>query len=130
MILRLKKVRCPNFPERFQLVNHLRTDIAFSSSYISSRSAGIKISNTTFQVRNLHHNQGWVVSNASYPVEDSGKDFKLKICTVISGQVLVRLGNDGFGVGKGSVFRVRSGEDCVVRNGEKKVAVVWVVCVE
>jgi hypothetical protein len=108
----------------------LRTDIAFSSSYISSRSAGIKISNTIFQVHNLRHNEGWVVSTPSSPVEDSSKDFKLKICTVISGQVQVRLGNDGFGVSKGSVFRVRSGEDCVVRNGEKKVAVLWVVCVE
>lgn len=49
---------------------------------------------------------------------------------MISGQVQVRLGKDGLGVGKGSVFRVRSGEDCVVRNREKKVAVVWVVCVE
>jgi mannose-6-phosphate isomerase class I len=108
----------------------LRTDIAFSSSYISSRSAGIKISNTIYQVHNLRHNEGWVVSTPSSPVEDSSKDFKLKICTVISGQVQVRLGNDGFVVSKGSVFRVRSGEDCVVRNGEKKVAVIWVVCVE
>lgn len=58
------------------------------------------------------------------------KDFKLKICTVISGRLQVRLGNDGFGIGKGSVFRVRSGEQCVVRNAEKKAAVVWVVCVE
>ena len=54
----------------------------------------------------------------------------MKICTVISGRVQVCLGKDGFGIGKGSVFRVRSGEECVVRNGEKKVAVVWVVCVE
>jgi hypothetical protein len=49
---------------------------------------------------------------------------------VISGRVQVRLGNDGFGIGKGSVFRVRSGEECVVRNAEKKAAVIWVVCVK
>jgi hypothetical protein len=49
---------------------------------------------------------------------------------VISGRVQVRLGKDEFGIGKGGVFRVRGGEECVVRNGEKKGAVVWVVCVE
>ena len=54
----------------------------------------------------------------------------MKICAVISGWVQVRLGKDGFGIGKGGVFRVKSGDECVVRNGEKKGAVVWVVCVE
>jgi hypothetical protein len=40
------------------------------------------------------------------------------------------LGKDVFGIKKGGVFRVRSGEECVVRNGEKKEAVLWVVGVE
>ena len=115
---------------RFPLTDNHQSDIAFSASYIASRSAGIKISNTTFQVHNLRHNEGWVVSSAEREIGSDGKDFKLKICTIISGRVQVRLGKNGFGVGKGSVFRVRSGEECVVRNGEKKMAVVWVVCVE
>lgn len=119
----------PPFP--FQFINNHTTDIAFSSSYIASRPNGIKISNTTFQVHNLRHNEGWVVSSSSDRESNSdGKVFQLKICTVISGRVQVRLGSNGFGIGKGSVFRVRSGEDCVVRNGEKKVAAVWAVCVE
>ncbi|KAE9364469.1 hypothetical protein N431DRAFT_355098 [Stipitochalara longipes BDJ] len=105
-------------------------DIAFSSSYIASRSTGIKISNATFQVHNLRHNEGWVVSSSDLESGSNGKDFKLKICTIISGGVQVRLGSNGFGIGKGSVFRVRNGEECVVRNGEKKAAVMWVVCVE
>ena len=78
----------------------------------------------------LRHNEGWVLSSSTYTGESDFKDFKLKLCTVVSGHVSVRLGNDGFRVGKGSVFRVRGGEDCVVRNAEKKVAIVWVVCVE
>ena len=49
---------------------------------------------------------------------------------MISGRVQVRLGNEGYGIGKGRVFRVRSGEECVVRNAEKKAAVIWVVCVK
>ncbi|PMD52966.1 uncharacterized protein K444DRAFT_619657 [Hyaloscypha bicolor E] len=106
-------------------------NIAFSSSYVASRPNGIKISNTTFQVHNLRHNEGWVVSSSSDRESNSdGKVFQLKICTVISGRVQVRLGSNGFGIGKGSVFRVRSGEECVVRNEEKKVAAVWAVCVE
>jgi hypothetical protein len=44
--------------------------------------------------------------------------------------VQVRLGNDEFEIGKGSVFRVRSGEECIVRNEEKKAAVLWAVCVD
>ena len=107
-----------------------RIDIAFSASYIASRSAGIKISNTTFQVHNLRHNEGWVVSSAEREISSDSKDVKLKICTIISGRVQIKLGNNAFGVGKGSVFRVRSGEECVVRNREKKAAVIWVVCVE
>ncbi|KAN0099612.1 hypothetical protein V8E51_013387 [Hyaloscypha variabilis] len=105
-------------------------NIAFSASYIASRSAGIKISNTTFQVHTLRHNEGWVASSAEREAVSEGKDFKLKICTIVSGQLQVRLGNNAFGISKGSVFRVRNGEECVVRNEKKKTAVVWVVCVE
>jgi hypothetical protein len=105
-------------------------DIAFSASYIASRSAGIKISNTTFQVHTLRHNEGWVASSAEREAVSEGKDFKLKICTIVSGQLQVRLGNNAFGISKGSVFRVRNGEECVVRNEETKTAVVWVVCAE
>jgi mannose-6-phosphate isomerase-like protein (cupin superfamily) len=54
----------------------------------------------------------------------------LKICAVISGRVQVRLGKDRFGIGRGGVLRVRGGEECVVRNEEKKGVVVWVVCVK
>jgi hypothetical protein len=119
----------PPFP--FQFINNRPTDIAFSSSYIASRPNGIKISNTTFQVHNLRHNEGWVVSSSSdREFNNDRRVFQLKICTVISGRVQVRLGSNGFGIGKGSVFRVRSGEECVVRNGEKKATTVWVVCVE
>jgi hypothetical protein len=118
-------------PSPFQFINNHPTDIAFSSSYIASRPNGIKISNTTFQVHKLRHNEGWVVSSSSdRECNSGGKVFQLKICTVISGRVQVCLGGNGFGIGKGSVFRVRSGEECVVRNGEKKAAAVWVVCVE
>jgi hypothetical protein len=119
----------PPFP--FQIINKHPTDIAFSSSYIASRPNGIKISNTTFQVHKLRHNEGWVVSSSSdQECNSGGKVFQLKICTVVSGRVQVYLGSNGFGIGKGSVFRVRSGEECVVRNGEKKAAAVWIVCVE
>lgn len=70
------------------------------------------------------------MSSSTYAGESDSKDFKLKLCTVVSGRVGVRLGNDGFGVSKGCVFRARGGEDCVVRNEEKKAFVVWCVCVE
>lgn len=112
------------------MFNEDKIDVAFSSSYITSRPDGINISNTAFNVHKLRHNEDWVVSSSTYAAESESKDFKLKLYTVVSGHVSVRLGNDEFGVGKGSVFRVRGGEDCVVRNVEKKAAVIWVVCVE
>jgi hypothetical protein len=123
------------YPLYFSPVTNDRDlDIAFSSTYIASRSAGIKISNTTFQIHNLRHAEGWVIPGSQNPTErktrNSGSAFQLKICTVISGRVQIRLGKDVFGIGKGGVFRVRVGEECVVRNGEKKVAVLWVVGVE
>jgi hypothetical protein len=88
--------------------------------------------NTTFQVHNLRHAEGWIVSSSSSEREhgNDGSGFKLKICAVISGRVQVQLGKDGFGIGKGGVLRVKGGDECVVRNKEKKGAVVWVVCVE
>jgi hypothetical protein len=122
-------------PSRSYLVtDNQRIDIAFSSSYIASQGSGINISKTNFQVHSLRHTEGWVVSSsldlAEKETGNCGSDFKLKICIVISGRVQVRLGKDGFRISKGGVFRVRGGEECVVRNGERKGAVMWVVCVE
>lgn len=113
-----------------------KPDIAFSATYINSKPrTGIQISNTRFQFHDLRSKEGWVASSSNddetnYEMpEDRGK-WKLKLCTVIRGRVRIKIGKEDFLMGKGGVFRVKSGENCVIRNEEKKVATVWVVCVE
>ncbi len=104
-------------------------DIAFSSTYLTSRPLGISISGTKFQV--LHIASG---TEQELPIHTSKENQRtsIKICSVAKGRVKVSVGGKKFAIGEGGMWRVRSGEKCVVANqlGSQDIAIVHVFTVE
>ncbi|KAI9047302.1 hypothetical protein LZ554_008750 [Drepanopeziza brunnea f. sp. 'monogermtubi'] len=87
-------------------------NIAFSSTYLSTRPLGISISGTKFQV--LAISSG---TEQELPMHASKES--VKICSVAKSRVQVALGGKTFAIGEGGMWRVRAGEKCVVVNNNE-----------
>ncbi|KAJ5050899.1 uncharacterized protein L3040_002767 [Drepanopeziza brunnea f. sp. 'multigermtubi'] len=84
-------------------------NIAFSSTYLSTRPLGISISGTKFQVLAIG-------SGTEHELPMHASKESVKICSVAKGRVQVALGGKTFAIGEGGMWRVRAGEKCVVVN--------------
>lgn len=99
-----------------------RIDIAFSSTYNAVRPKGVQIADANFNIISV----------------DAGKQHnfeaeigsRLKICSIASGRVDVALGKLDFGIGEGGMWRVKSGECCVVRNEGYETAVLHITSMQ
>lgn len=104
-------------------------DIAFSSSYLTSKPLGIMISGTKFQILSIESS-----SEQDLPVLTSGH----MICSVAHGSIEVSIGGEvkrrkddtKFTIGEGEMWRIRAAEKCAVMNRGEEVANIHTVGVE
>jgi hypothetical protein len=103
---------------QLMLIIWLFPDIAFSSSYISSRPTGVQIRDLAFNILSLRPGE-----ELKFKLD---KRYSLTICSVASGRVEVALGKLDFGITEGGMWRIKSKEYCVIKNEREKVAVLHV----
>ncbi|KAL2062897.1 hypothetical protein VTL71DRAFT_5969 [Oculimacula yallundae] len=106
----------------------IKSDIAFSSTYISARPLGICISGTKFQVLRI-------ASGEEHELPICTDKGGMRICSIAQGRVRVSLGGKMFTIGENGMWRVRSGEKCVVANqnvigSQEAVAYVHISAIE
>jgi hypothetical protein len=99
-----------------------QSDLAFSSAYLLGRPQGVTICGVNFNVLTI-------AARSEHKFNTKNVGFRL--CSVATGgRVEVKLGVVGFGIGVGGMWRVKSGEKCVVRNKGKEVVVLHVTSME
>ena len=91
-------------------------DTAYSSVYINSAEAGIKLSGVHFQVIR-------VAPGSTAPGPDVPY---LRVCSVAAGKVRVKVGGKSFSIGAHGMWRIRAGEKCILANRHYSEAVIHV----
>ena len=91
-------------------------DTAYSSVYITSARAGVKLSGVHFQVIR-------VAPGSTAPGPDVPY---LRVCSVAAGKVRVRVGGNSFSIGAHGMWRIRAGEECTIANRHYSEAVIHV----
>lgn len=97
-----------------------KTDIAFSTAFLSQDQTVTVAQDITFRVQMIK--PGCSVKLAVEPN-------RLRICSVASGKVRVKVSGQDFAVGPNGVWKVKAGAECAVTNRYYLDAVVHISCV-
>jgi hypothetical protein len=118
MILKLNMVSIPSSRSCFRAFadRNIDPDTAYSSVYITSAEAGVKLSGVHFQV--IRVAPGLTAPGPIVPY--------LRVCSVAAGKVLVRVGDSSFSIGAHGMWRIRAGEVCTLANRHYTEAVIHV----
>jgi hypothetical protein len=118
MILKPNMVSIPSSRSCFRAFanRNIDPDTAYSSVYITSAEAGVKLSGVHFQV--IRVAPGLTAPGPIVPY--------LRVCSVAAGKVQVRVGGSSFSIGAHGMWRIRAGEVCTLANRHYTEAVIHV----